>query len=327
MPTLQHIVETTIANRCALFEQFKSQNTTAFRLFHGINDGRPGLNIDRFGDRVLVTTSRQPLSPPEQIAISKAVDSPHPLVFAHRGKQQPGPPINPPTAPSPYPIKERGVDFVVDLSGRKLDPALFLDFRGARRYVSESCQGLSVLNFFAYTCTMGLVAVLSGAEEVINTDHSTAYLDYGKENYRHNNVVDRFVGIQGDFTPIARQYAGLTVSGRAARKHPYPRLSPKQFDLVILDPPTRTKSPFGGVDINRDYPSLLKPALLATRPGGRLLATHHHRGMSRQDWRTCLEKTTTRAGRELRQLEFLPPEPDFPSFDGDPPLKIAILAV
>jgi 23S rRNA (cytosine1962-C5)-methyltransferase len=126
---------------------------------------------------------------------------------------------------------------------------------------------------------------------------------------------------------VCRQFAGLPVRGRAANKHSYPKLSAQQFDVVVLDPPTRTKSPFGGVDINRDYPSLLKPALLATSEGGCLVATHHHHYRNRMDWEEEIRKTVERCSREVRSFSFLDHEPDFPSHDGEPPLKIAVIEV
>ena len=96
--------------------------------------------------------------------------------------------------------------------------------------------------------------------------------------------------------------------------------------MVVLDPPTLARSPFGKVDLVADYPAMLKPCLLALRPGGRILATNHAAGVDRETWEQVLRRTAEKAGRELLALQFLAPEEDFPSPDGQPPLKIAILS-
>ncbi len=107
----------------------------------------------------------------------------------------------------------------------------------------------------------------------------------------------------------------------------YPRLKPRQFDLVILDPPRWAKSPFGTVDLIRDYPSVFKPALLATAPGGRLLCTNNVAQVKRDDWLDQLRRSATKAGRPIKAIDLIEPEEDFPSFDGQPPLKMAVLEV
>ena len=41
-----------------------------------------------------------------------------------------------------------------------------------------------------------------------------------------------------------------------------PSIEPATFDMVVLDPPTLTKTKFGAVDIENDYQSLAKPSAL-----------------------------------------------------------------
>ena len=83
--------------------------------------------------------------------------------------------------------------------------------------------------------------------------------------------------IAQDFYPAARQMAGLGFKGRASRKNNSVfKLPQRDFDVVVLDPPTLTKSPFGAVDIVNDYASLAKPSLLCTRQGGGLLVATNH---------------------------------------------------
>jgi len=129
---------------------------------------------------------------------------------------------------------------------------------------------------------------------------------------------------QSDFFPAIRQLAGLPVKQRG-KPRPYPNLAAKTYDLVVLDPPRWSKSPFGTVDLIRDYQSLLKPSLLATSEGGQLLCSNNVSKVSREDWGQILTRCAEKAGRPLKSLEWIQPEADFPSRDGNPPLKIALL--
>ena len=107
----------------------------------------------------------------------------------------------------------------------------------------------------------------------------------------------------------------------------FPRLEPRTFDLVFLDPPRYAKSPFGVVDIVHDYAALMKLALLCTTEGGTLICCNNAAAVSREAWADQLERCAAKIGRSVRQLEWIAPEDDFPSHDGQPPLKIALLRV
>src|SRR5262249_6840466 len=161
------------------------------------------------------------------------------------------------------------------------DPWLFLDLRAGRRRLRELAPGKSVLNLFAYTSTAGTAAATAGASEVYNIDFSRSALEVGRRNAELNGVSMRFV--QGDCLPVLRQLAGLPVKGRASSRE-YERFEPRTFDVVFLDPPAWSAGPFGAVDVERDYPALFKPALLATAPGGTLIATNHAASVERGAW-------------------------------------------
>lgn len=118
----------------------------------------------------------------------------------------------------------------------------------------------------------------------------------------------------------------MPISSRRGQKLPsYPRLQPRQFDLVFLDPPAWAKSAFGTVDLLRDYQSLLKPAVLATAEDGTLLCCNNLAKVDIDDWRTQVLRCAEKLGRPVRDCQVLAPAADFPSQDGKPPLKSLIL--
>jgi len=47
--------------------------------------------------------------------------------------------------------------------------------------------------------------------------------------------------------------------------------------------------------------------------------------VARQAWLDQLERSARKAGRPILSVEWLAPESDFPSPDGRPPLKMALL--
>ena len=96
-------------------------------------------------------------------------------------------------------------------------------------------------------------------------------------------------------------------------------------DRVLLDPPAWAKSAFGTVDLLRDYQSLLKPALLSTAEGGVLICCNNLAKVSLDDWREQVLRCAQKVGRPVREWQVLTPAGDFPSQDGQPPLKCLIL--
>jgi 23S rRNA (cytosine1962-C5)-methyltransferase len=162
---------------------------------------------------------------------------------------------------------------------------------------------------------------------VDNVDFAGSALEVGRRNAEANGIVpERFTTLQSDCLPILRQLAGQPVQRRG--KHlPFARVERRPYDLLVLDPPRFSKGPFGAVDVVNDYASLFKPALLALAPGGAVLATNHVPGVHAADWHAALRRCAEKAGRPLRELEPIAVDADFPSFDGEPPLKMVLARI
>jgi 23S rRNA (cytosine1962-C5)-methyltransferase len=107
----------------------------------------------------------------------------------------------------------------------------------------------------------------------------------------------------------------------------FPKLHAQQFDIVFLDPPRYAKSLFGVVDLVNDYPAIFKPALLCTVEGGILYCCNNVADVDRNVWLDQLQRSARKAGRPIRDFEWIFPEADFPSPDGNVPLKIVALQV
>ena len=321
------LLRLSIARRADLLARLVRENTDMVRLLHGTTEGAPGLAIDRYGGHLLLQTWRGPLDlgliAELRTVANEMLDTRLTAVWNHRvrpidfGKwftvEGSGPNVG----------TEAGIRFDARLRHRGQDPLLFLDFRVARAAVRAHADGKRVLNSFSYTGGVGVAAAVGGATAVWQLDFARSAQDVAKTNAALNNLTTPMRYLQENAITAMRQMAGLSL-GRARR---IPDLGREQFDLVILDPPRFSKSRTGAVDLVRDYQSLFKPALLCTAEGGRMLVANNVAQVDRAAWVSDLSRCAEKAGRPIREIELLAPDDDFPSFDGKPPLKVALLSV
>lgn len=184
-----------------------------------------------------------------------------------------------------------GIDFEAGYS-----VGLFIDQRENRRFVREVGPG-SLLNCFAYTCSFSVAAATVGARTV-NIDLSKKSLARGRENFALNSLL-----ATNDHRFLADDV--MEVLPRLARKG-------EKFDVIILDPPTFSRSHRGkAFQVEQDFEKLLMAALeVAERDGKILLSTNcsslRERALEVMA-RYCL-KATRRAGTFHREC----PLSDFP---------------
>jgi 23S rRNA (cytosine1962-C5)-methyltransferase len=335
MPSLDQALRAALIQRQALLAELHAQGTDCYRLFHGSQEGAPGLTIDRYGRQLLIQSFHQPLDQallPDLLGqVEAALGEPLLLVYNDRSggnsriDRSQG--AHQPDDAALVDLVGREWDLNYRVRGRHpgQDPLLFLDLRNARGWVKAHSAGKSVLNLFAYTCGVGLCAAAGGASEVCNLDFAEGNLTVGRENLALNpGLAMSFV--QSDYFSAIRQLAGLPVSSRRGHRLPsYPRLAQRTFDLVFLDPPAWAKSAFGTVDLLRDYQSLLKPALLATADDGVLVCCNNLAKVGLAEWREQVLRCASKLGRPVRDCQQIEPAADFPSRDGQPPLKTLVL--
>jgi 23S rRNA (cytosine1962-C5)-methyltransferase len=321
--------------RGALRERLHAEGTDAYRLFHGTVEGAPGLTVDRYGDLALAQSFHAPLAADDLAAVEGFYARALPgCAFVYNDRSGPGSRVANAldgdalrAAEQPRVASEMGVRYAIRARHAGSDPWLFLDLRAGRRRVLAGAAGRSVLNLFAYTCGVGVAAAVGGAREVLNVDFAASGLAVGAENARLNGVT--MASVQSDVFPAARQLAGIAqpAAVRGRRLPAYPRLEARRFDVVFLDPPRLAKSPFGVVDLVRDYAAVFKPALLATAEGGAVVCCNNVAAVDRDAWLDGLRRSAAKAGRPVRDAEWITPEEDFPTRDGRHPLKTVWLRV
>ena len=335
--TLLPLLAAAFDARAGLLARLHAEQTDAYRLFHGSVEGHPGLTVDRYGELLLVQCFHSPLATQALAALRAFYAERLPglaLVYNDRSQANsrianPLPPEEIDAATLPRQMHEMGVAYRIVGRHAGQDPWLFLDLRAARRRVMHEAPGKSLLNLFAYTCGVGIAAAKAGARFVVNVDFAESSLSIGKESARLNPLPVRPRFVKCDAFAAMRQHSGLGQAQRVRGKlmPPFPQLERQAFDLVFLDPPRYARSPFGVVDLVNDYAAVFKPALLCVAEGGTLICSNNVADVRRDAWLDQLQRSAAKAGRPIREMEWILPEADFPSSDGQPPLKIALLRV
>jgi len=151
-------------------------------------------------------------------------------------------------------VREGGLAFYVNLSDY-LDTGLFLDHRITRSLIKAEAKGRRTLNLFCYTGSFSVYAASGGAISVDSVDLSNTYLGWAGRNMRLNGFLDRS-------HRLIREDALTFLMDASAKK--------KEYDLVILDPPTfsNSKRMSSPLDIAEDWPGLVKKGLAVLAPGG-----------------------------------------------------------
>ena len=183
-----------------------------------------------------------------------------------------------------------GIDF-----GAGYSVGLFIDQRENRRFVRQS-KPKRVLNCFAYTCSFSVAAASAGAQ-TMNVDLSKKSLDRGRQNFALNSLsIEGHQFIADDVRPVL---------GRLARRG-------QKFDMIILDPPTFSRTKGGDAfHVEKDFEEIIAAALELIERDGRILLSTNCETLNEQALermaRYCL-KLSRKSGVLHRQ----PPPADFP---------------
>mgnify|MGYP003290410697 FL=1 len=159
--------------------------------------------------------------------------------------------------------QESGELFNIDLTSY-LDTGLFFDHRPLRSIVRDSASKKSILNLFCYTGSFSVYAAEGGAKKVESVDLSNTYLSTAKNNMELNGFSDKnaYIYTRKDCIEFLKEKAVSAKAGELKED--------EYYDIIILDPPTfsNSKNTYNVLDINKDWPQLVKDCLNILAPGG-----------------------------------------------------------
>jgi len=163
-------------------------------------------------------------------------------------------------------IDQDGIRFLVDIKGGQ-KTGFFFDQRANRRMIRESARG-EILDAYCYTGGFSLYANPGG--DVLGLDSSAAALELARQNAELNARNCRFEN--ADVPEALRRYVN----------------DKRQFDTIILDPPSFTKSRKKKFDALRGYKEINLRAMRLLRDGGRLFTASCSYHINRYDFLTML---------------------------------------
>lgn len=294
-------------------------STDAFRHVHGAADGQPGTYADRLGEWLLLTGEETPGKDPAAALTGPGVELPpvRGVYFRRLLRQVPQASADEASprlvagepAPDHFPVREHGLRYELSIvEGYSF--GLFLDQRDNRRrllrrhvasdfplYAAETSSTPEVLNCFAYTCAFSVSAALGGARTT-SLDLSRKYLAWGRRNFEANGLDPAaHAFIYGDVFDWLK---------RLAKKS-------RSFAVILLDPPTFSRSPGHGVfRCETDYGRLVSLALPLLRPDGVLMASTNTARLMPAAFVAQVQAAITEAGRTITREHYAPQPPDFP---------------
>jgi len=234
----------------------------AFRLVNAAGDDLPGLIIDYYaGAFHIVFKEASCFEPRKELVqdlakISSQIDPLREFCFFEVMNFSPLPTFaireKGPGALLHKVIQEGKFKFEIHL-GEGQHSGLFLDQRENRKIIYFHSQSRRVLNLFSYTGAFTIAALKGGAEEVVSVDLSKNYLEWLKRNVSLNEMDLKKTPV---WTRDVFEYIKF-----AKKKN-------EKFDLIIVDPPTFSRSNRSNFSTERDMSSLLEEALsLLSSPG------------------------------------------------------------
>ena len=171
-----------------------------------------------------------------------------------------------------------GNDFIVHENERAfwvnldkyLDTGLFLAHRNTRQKIGSIAAGKRFLNLFSYTGSFTVYAATGGAIYSETVDLSNTYLDWAKRNFQLNHMD---LNVHQIVRADVFQYLVDAVKQN------------KQFDLIVLDPPSfsNSKKMLDILDIQRDQAKLIDGAMRLLAQDGILYFSNNLRSFTLDD--------------------------------------------
>jgi 23S rRNA (cytosine1962-C5)-methyltransferase len=282
---------------------------TSFRIVNAESDFLSGLIVDKYEDVLVVQTSSLGMDrrKTEIVEVLKNIFSPRAIIERNESASRKFEGLadcNGPLAgelPGRFPIKLNGLSFEVDvLDGHKT--GLYLDQQVNYELVGRLAQGANVLDCFSFLGGFALHCARAGAANVYGLDQSEEAVKAAGANAATNGLADRCSFATANVFDWLKE-----------RSHtgPHEKLIPP-YDLIILDPPSFTRTREAVPNALRGYKEIHVRAFKLLKPGG-MLATFccsHH--VDATTFRDVILSAAYDTRSLLRQTAIFSQSPDHP---------------
>lgn len=301
----EEINESFFLHRLKQAWQYRKQlgYTENCRLVFGEADGLPQLIIDKFNDYFVIQTLALGIDVWKP-AIVNALEK----IFQPKGiyerndvpvRELEGMPQQKGFLSAPFDTKiviwENGLHFYVDIeNGQKT--GYFLDQQDNRRAIQHIVKGADVLGTFTYTGTFEIHAAHYGAKSVLGIDISENAVQQAVLNAALNSYQDicRFECVNA--------FDVLKLWGKEGR----------QYDVVMLDPPSFTKSRENIQKAIAGYKEINLRGMKLVKPGGFLVTSSCTNLIQADLFLDIIQMAAKDARRKLRQVCFQSQSADHP---------------
>ncbi len=292
-------------------------NEQTFRLVHGEADFLPGLVVDKYNEYLVVQTFSYGMDVRLPLICDVLESLLHPAGIVERNE-------SPLRTLEQLPLKrgilkgnvrptvilEHGLQYAVDLLGGQ-KTGRFLDQRENRLAIRRFSHRARVLDCFCNDGGFSLNAARAGASSVLGIDNS----DESIRNAQNNAASNNFDTIRFAVADVFEELRTLHTAG-------------EMFDLVVLDPPSFTRSKKNVTTAKRGYRELNMQALHVLKRGGILITASCSHHIQPEVFLDLIHEAARHAGRNLQLLEWKGASPDHPTLPGVPEtsyLKLGIL--
>jgi 23S rRNA (cytosine1962-C5)-methyltransferase len=301
-------LDTAVRRRDGIFDG----RTTGYRLINGESDGWPGLVLDRYNTTLVlkvytaawlarleevVALIRERLKPERVVLrMSRNIQSATRswndggVVFQEHAEAATNAPIV---------FLETGLRFEADVvRGQKT--GFFLDQRENRRLVESLAQGRMVLNAFSFSGGFSLYAARGGALAVTDIDISKHALGAAERNFQFNATEPTVAACRHELVQ-ADAFEWLSANPN------------RQFDLIVLDPPSLAKREAERAGAIRAYGKLMDDGIKHLSPGGILVACSCSAHVSAEEFFGTVRGNAAKSGRKFVELRTTRHAPDHPA--------------
>jgi 23S rRNA (cytosine1962-C5)-methyltransferase len=265
------------------------------------SDGLPGIIIDRYGDHFVLQTLTLGMDSRKDLIMNAIVDLFGDVTIVERNdvavRRAEGLELRSGVlrgeASSLVEIVIGGLKFEVDLLHAQ-KTGFYLDQRQNYETIAQYAEGRRVLDCFTNQGGFALACARAGAAEVTGVEENSANIVAAKRNAARNNL--KVEWMEQDVFQFLR----------AAEKRQ------SQYDLIVLDPPSFTKTKGGLRDAMRGYRELHVRAFKLLSRNGMLVTFSCSHHVSENAFAQMIADALVDARRSARRLRRFEQAPDHP---------------
>ncbi|HET9480590.1 MAG TPA: class I SAM-dependent rRNA methyltransferase [Candidatus Polarisedimenticolia bacterium] len=275
----------------------------SFRLVHGESDDLPGLIIDKYEDCFSIQTLCLGVDLMKEAIVDALEEVFRPRCVVERNtsslRQREGldsrSGVLKGEAPERVLIAEGDLKFEIDLLGGQ-KTGFYFDQRENRACIRRYVPKARVLDAYCHDGAFALHAAKGGADAVLGLDVTPEAIARAQRNAQLN-ALDGIC----QFEALEAGAAMETLHGSTDR-----------FDVVILDPPSFTRTRKNVVAAKKGYEEVNRKAIRLLRRGGILATASCSFHITDETFMGCIQEAAFRTNRVLRLLEWRSQAPDHP---------------